>query len=76
MMLVECLKCGAVMCDDNPSIDSREYTDEEIEDIDIVNMIIFFDDNDDEKEYGYYVCPNCKTNGHLIDCKKNLKGKR
>ena len=47
MMLTECLKCGTIMYDDNPSIDSRDYTDEEIEDIDIESMIMMMKKNMD-----------------------------
>jgi len=73
MYLTKCLKCNTIMYEDNPSEVSRDYTDKEIEDINILNITIVYDDNDDEKEYGFLACPKCLHDGNLIDCVDDIK---
>lgn len=55
--LCKCLNCNTIMVDKNP-IDQPELTcPDNIEDMEFIN----------DTGGGYWACPNCKSDDHLID---------
>lgn len=62
LFVCQCLNCGTVMVDNNPS-DNLYYVDENF-----VNKLEeqkkFIDEDDG---LSYYGCPNCETDSYLFD---------
>jgi hypothetical protein len=66
--LCQCNNCGAILYDENPSDNSREYTHEEIDATCAPEFMVFLED-----EEGFSMgCPNCETDGYLVDLTEDL----
>ncbi len=57
----KCLNCDTILVDENPQTDAKliEVKDGEFEYMQWVN--------EEADGTGFWACPNCQTDGHLID---------
>lgn len=58
--LCKCLKCNTILIDENPQVNANQYNIP----LEAKEMIFL---RDEEDNIGYWACPNCRTDGYLVD---------